>query len=328
MFRLMSFIITYLGNNNNITFKTYSGEVQLILPTKKVPNDYDKMVRMVRGRLKDHNISKLELRGNSYYIIKCSLRKKSCEYILGTIPPVLYDDREFILANLYYMGYDLISTRLKTNQLFNIQIIQRINWLNKLNQRFQNDWEIIMTAVNIYCGIFETLSDSFRDDKKIALAAAARDQRAYEFMSERLKNDRDIVKARIKFVIADFYSIPQHLQHDKEIILFTLGLDNSGAFLNTFRYAQDNKEIMLSVVRSASWKFRYASNRLKKDRELAIAAVSQNGDLLRIVDPSLQNDDAVVAEAVYNCRSSVKYANPRFREIYINQWVNTGTSWR
>ena len=54
----------------------------------------------------------------------------------------------------------------------------------------------------------------------------------------------------------------------------------------------------MEAVRQKCWALRFASEELKRDREVVIEAVRQNGEAIRFASKQLQRDREVAMEAV------------------------------
>jgi predicted RNA-binding protein (virulence factor B family) len=56
-----------------------------------------------------------------------------------------------------------------------------------------------------------------------------------------------------------------------------------------------DREIVLAAVQQNGYVLEYADESFKKDKEVVLAAVQQNGNALKYADESLQNDPDILA---------------------------------
>lgn len=103
---------------------------------------------------------------------------------------------------------------------------------------------------------FAAVSNEFRDDKQIVLAAIKKSIYSFEYASERLRNDKEVVMAAIKR--EDINPIDP---------FFGIGLKYAS---DTIR---DNREVVLAALKRDGRFLEFASDRLKKDEELVLTAL-------------------------------------------------------
>ena len=75
-----------------------------------------------------------------------------------------------------------------------------------------------------------------------------------------------------------------------------------------------DREIVLAAVKQQGYALKYADPELKKDREIVLAAVKQNGTLLYYADPELQKDREIVLAAVTQIGLALEYADPELKK--------------
>lgn len=71
---------------------------------------------------------------------------------------------------------------------------------------------------------------------------------------------------------------------------------------------------MLEVIKKDGWNFKYASDRLKNDREVVLEAVKKEASVIFYVDKKLKNDKEIVLEACKNDKS-IFYLEDSLEEI-------------
>lgn len=70
----------------------------------------------------------------------------------------------------------------------------------------------------------------------------------------------------------------------------------------------DNFRKVLAAVKQDGLYLQYASERLKKNKEIVLAAVRENGNALQYASYSMTDDEVVVYEAITNTKHRVNLA--------------------
>ena len=76
---------------------------------------------------------------------------------------------------------------------------------------------------------------------------------------------------------------------------------------------KNNRAIVLAAVRQDGWALQHASESLKDDEEIVLAAVRQNGYVLQCASESLKDDGEIVLAAVRQNGYAFKYASKRLK---------------
>ena len=79
------------------------------------------------------------------------------------------------------------------------------------------------------------------------------------------------------------------------------------------RPALEHRGCMLAAVKQNGWVLRHASAELRADRELVLAAVGQQGAVLEFASPELRADRDVVLAAVGQNGRALEFASPELR---------------
>lgn len=171
--------------------------------------------------------------------------------------------------------------------------------LGYASQRLQNDYETVMTAVKKIGTSLKYASDELRRNPEIIAAAIHSDGRALEFVPEDLQQNRQLVLEAAKNG-CNWSLIPKEFQRDKEIVLQVIAhyedvypevpdeiADDMDIILAAIEghpnswpvelYLSDailgDKEKMLKIVSIKSTALAYASEEVKKDKDVALAAL-------------------------------------------------------
>ncbi|EFC43556.1 predicted protein [Naegleria gruberi] len=222
--------------------------------------------------------------------------------MVDDIPGELLDDREFLL--------DCISLDPKIllffdcDEDFNVEIVSRhrraILFVSKDLIHSQSFIEKV-SKVDKYlgmnlpdCNLNSETPYSLRNNKEFVLAALLLNGRALEFVSDELKNDFDVMVQ----ALAEIYAI-KHIPHcfqDLELMKQLIMKRNSVLELAPFTLI-DNKEFIIELMRKDGMLIYYASHRLRMDRDVVLAAVSQNSEALTYVPNEFVVDKEILIEA-------------------------------
>ena len=105
------------------------------------------------------------------------------------------------------------------------------------------------------------------------------------------------------------------LWKEKEVVLAAVK-KNEDALKYASPRLKDDKDIVLEAIKSSSVvsALRYASPRLKDDKDVVLEAVEHDGEALEFASPRLQDDKDIVLEAVKERKYALQYASPRLKD--------------
>lgn len=96
-----------------------------------------------------------------------------------------------------------------------------------------------------------------------------------------------------------------------EILQVLHGKSHGGQLAYVAERHHDNEEIIRAATLSTPYAFEFASDRLKKDRDLVLFAVSLRGDNLLDASKELRDDESVLQAAMKQDEFALRYASPR-----------------
>lgn len=175
------------------------------------------------------------------------------------------------------------------------------------------------------------------------------------FASARLKNDREVVMAAVKENGISLSHASAELRNDKEIVM--TAIENSGSkrakmwshvspmvynkhrlhytspmvhnghrshilipndlacpFASASDILRDDKEVAIAAIESAVNSVRFISERLAGDRDIATISVRKYGLMLEYVSADLRNDQDVVLDAVRDNGLALQFASDDIRD--------------
>jgi len=194
-----------------------------------------------------------------------------------------------IQNNPYSIQY--ISEELKNDkELVKLAIQNNPESFQYILEKFRNDKEIIIECIKVlelqennYDNnmLAYINSDEIKDDEDIILPLMKINGRQLGYASSRLRKNKNIVYTAIKNH-QDAYSYPdESFYKDKEFILLSLNhkqqlydIDDYSDFLEDYEEnIIDDKNIVLAAVKKSGLNFKYASLRLKDDKEIVITSI-------------------------------------------------------
>ena len=166
------------------------------------------------------------------------------------------------------------------------------------SEALKEDPEAVLDAVNEHYATLRFASKGLREDRDFILEAVRWNGFALQFASPEIQNDKEVVLRAIKqlrrgFVIADF---------DRSV------LDCAGEDV------RNDRDVVLQALEVNARAFRFASQNLQRDREIALKAICrQVGKILALASETLRSDREVVLEAVRIYGPALQFASETWR---------------
>jgi len=318
------------------------------------------------------NISK-QLLDDEEVIMTAALSNKNKWISLYYLPNKYQENKNFMtyLINLDGTNIKFASSELKDNEDFcKIAIKNNYNSFKYISLRLQNLKNIIIECIklnlqeNKYNNISSYISGFHKNDKDIMLPLVENngDELLMIPKSSTLFSDKDIVYAAIKSKPHMFILIDPIFFNDRKFILLCLKkskyyrqqYDNEDSETYEFnkistenyykeRYNNflyninldflDDKEIILAAIKLNENNFKYASNRLKNDKDVILELIIQlsyyngyyyyynNGhnlieNLLQKCNHVIKDNDIIMNKIVKLNLLYIKYCSKRLKKLY------------
>ena len=177
--------------------------------------------------------------------------------------------------------------------------------LEYASETLRADKEVVMAAIQSNqpdeCSL-KYASETLRADKELVMVAVSHDGFALEYASETLRADKEGVIAAVS---REGYAIryaSETLRADKEVVMAAVSNDGTALNLGISDTLCDDKEVVMAAMSGKGVALKYASKRLRADKEAVMAAVSQfgKGDAIMYASETLRADKEVVIAAVSN----------------------------
>lgn len=165
---------------------------------------------------------------------------------------------------------------------------------------------------------FKEANIAIRSDKEVALAAVNKDGNLLRYASAALRRDPEVVLAAVRNKMSAISSVDISLKNNREFIKDAVKIAPSLLFTpHIKREFHKDKEIVLTAVKNDGYLVQYADGSLLTDREIASAAVSNNGNALRFL-PAFQNDRDLVLTAVKQSSGAILHASKELQTLAGN----------
>lgn len=275
------------------------------------------------------------------FVIACITQRFKLYHLLKNI----FGDRNKILNNENERAYrdkiytlssiDNLNFFLKSNTLSREDLINLTKYNGRIfyhfRERFHNDFEMVLTAVENEGWVIKYADDEIRDDEKIVMAAIKSDGSAlryvnsrfqdnielvqqaiiqdaenFKFASERIKCDKKILSNLVKFnpkIIN--YACPK-IRQDRLLLLHAIELEPS-IMQNISPILKNDRNFILDAVKRNAETFIYLNSIFKRDLEILIIVLSKNGLLLEHVHEYVKNNIIICKCAVENNIDAIKF---------------------
>jgi len=158
------------------------------------------------------------------------------------------------------------------------------------------DPEIVELAVRDNSGCFSNASEALRDCKKLALLAVKDNGCNLQFTSERLRDDLDVVATAVACTPYALQFASEKLRDNKRIAAKAA---KGGSLENASERLRSDRRIVLAALAMDGGNLKWASSELKKDRDVVLAAMhaEQGGGsfALAFASDELRNDPELIA---------------------------------
>mmetsp|Transcript_83104 Transcript_83104/g.173967 ORF Transcript_83104/g.173967 Transcript_83104/m.173967 type:complete len:557 (+) Transcript_83104:95-1765(+) len=191
--------------------------------------------------------------------------------------------------------------------------------------------EVMLEAVKHNWAALGQASLQLRDDKGVVLQSVKSDWRSYRDASDRLQEDREILIEALKQDGQALHDAGSNLQADRELVLMAvkndhdsenhrkaMGIDAHEAFLHARAITgstcyRDWMELYERQYNRPCPALASASEALRADRELVLAALEVNWEALEGAADHLQADRDIVIDAVKQSALALQFASEELR---------------
>jgi hypothetical protein len=287
---------------------------------------------------------KNEMYGGNITDLITELRIKGIKQLLET---ELYknsidvDKKKISLEAVKSNGFELknVEEQFQNDKEIVIAAIrQNPNALEYASIDLKGDEDIVKPAIFSRGQLLSFVSEKLKNNKKIVLIAVTNDQNALQYASAELKRDTNLLdllrndvsekllidKAIALHVIKKSKGIPIYLPKeyftDRKIATavarYTINISDFEKKFSTFL---NDQEIALIVVTNKGYNLSIFGKTIKSNYNIALAAVTQDGDALKFVDSSLLTtveNNPIVLAAVKQKGTALQWVSDDFKSNY------------
>jgi len=239
-------------------------------------------------------------------------------------PDWIIRNRRFMLEVLKLDGralqYDRYGFLSNDEELVLVAVSSDGSALQFASNNLQDNDQVVLTAVKQYGLALEYASERIRGTKLVVLQAMRNDGGALSHASERLRGDRDVVVAAIKENGKALQNATGGLQYDRELLAIAVAQNEAVLRSDWMQQFRNDKFVVLAAVRADGRAYLYAGDDTKHDQDVILAAVSQNGLVIRYVKPEDVTAQVARAAMMQTC-DAFEYLPPRWRrDGYFCDW--------
>ena len=236
-------------------------------------------------------------------------------------------------------AYKYVDDTLKKNEAFMSLICKTSNNLGSYTAKrlgikqmiadeFRNNINLARIAVSSSPTNIESFSKEIKSNKQFAIECLKANKSVLENLSENLKDDEEIVKlALMNNNLGELEYASERIKSNKTFVLEILKsctrASNRGNFLEYLpETLKDDREVVTEAIRIAGSNIEKASDRFKKDRDIALLAAQEDADILsddyNTKKPKLNHDfrndeEIVLTILAYGRAYAIEYADEKFR---------------
>jgi hypothetical protein len=273
--------------------------------SEKLKSDINFVLRCLEKNSSTFEHVSNELKNKDFilYIIK----KTNCNIfiIFDLLPEWMYDDYDIILAIMRSTSFE----------------IDRVLNYSHISARLSSDKTFILEAIKITPDYLYNISDDLKDYEEIALFAVSNNPNNISFLSKRFKED----KLFILLVIEN-----SNLYYSSILNNISINLCN-------------DFDVVLKAVSTSPREFKYASEKLRDNEEILIAAINcgrrvetlhshsqfKTISFISYSSKRLQNNFDIMLNAVILCFQNIRYISDELKmnEIFMNAVLDIDLCW-
>jgi len=266
----------------------------------------------------EHVSNELKNKNFILYIIKkeyfcCNNYKMFIIFLL--LPELMYDDYDIILAIIRSISFNITDCSKITDCLNIIDVLNT----NKISVKLRSDKTFILDVIPLTPNYYlYDIPDDLTDDDEIALVAVSHNSNYISFLSERFKEDKSFI---------------------------LLVIENSNLFFSILKNISiklcDDFDVVLKAVSKNPMDFMYASEKLRDNEEILIAAINcqkkfktlhSERKILTLISKSskrLRNNFSIMINAVKCCIQNIRDISDELKmdEIFMNEVLDSNLCW-
>jgi len=156
--------------------------------------------------------------------------------------------------------------------------------------------------------LFRDAAEDLKADREVVRKAISLNPSCIEDAHEMFHSDREIMKHVIENEFYRMRLLGEALKHDREIILLACK-QNSVCLQYADENTANDKDFVMSIIQmNSGYPYSYIGNTLKKDRQVALACISRDGDCFSEF-PDMTSDREIFEIAFAQSCYCLRYAS-------------------
>jgi hypothetical protein len=215
--------------------------------------------------------------------------------------------------------------KIKENFFFTFKNNPRTPTVSDVPLELLKDYEVLLYVCSRNGLVYETLDNDLKKDFQIAKVSLMNYGNTFEKFPKELKKNRELVLIAVEKYPPNFNFIEEvSLIGDKEIILkFAKMMEDNPQMedidfttqLNKIPFdVRDDGEFSYQIIGHYPNYYRFISDDLKKNKEIAMLAASKKGGLIKFFTKEFQQDLEIALEAISNDMNAYSFINDSLKE--------------
>lgn len=243
------------------------------------------------------------------------------------VDPKWYNDPEIILNAIKQYRPGIlwyVNNRLKSDKQFMLCAVKYCGkCLKYAHPQLRNDIDMVKEAVSENGCVLKYASAELQANRDIIQLAIQNNGKAIKYASPDLRNDRNLILQAVKYHLEAFIFVNDIFHNDAEILIEAFRNeklkfphpDNAEPFKYASPRLKADRNVVLNVIKYCGEILQYTN--FTYDREIVLTAITENGMALQYVSSRLQHDVEVVTTAVKQDGLSLRYASDELKANYV-----------
>lgn len=229
---------------------------------------------------------------------------------IGYQDKILYENKEVVLKIIETKPQNIqyASDILKDDKEVVLKAVSLDgSCLKYASNKLKADRDVVITAIKNHPLSMMYADQKYHDDKEVAMVNPA--CLACGWLSPRLTNDRELVLAAVESSPESYRFVSDELKKDKETLIVALNnYEKTIPFCNPKEEKKDFNDVIYRKDMADLFPYTYASDEIKADKDVGVAAVKHVDYAYRYIVPELQKDKDVFFAAFKKNRFAIEFA--------------------
>lgn len=162
--------------------------------------------------------------------------------------------------------------------------------MDSVSDRLRDEDNIVSEYIKVCASNMLYASDRLRDDKEFILDMMRINPGVYVYASDKIRNDLEILIRALRYSPGLILKESEEVRNNPKIV--TIALSGNFKIISKLRTnLKDDSDFMYNLIKSRPSMFRYASDRLRRDRDFILRAVDRDCEIVKYMDESSLDED-------------------------------------